>query len=243
MASCFNIYCNSRIWICIVSVENCTACISGKNTHKPTLSSTVRQNFSALDLDSDSDPKSTSEGEVGTWWAESLFEGELVCLDEKKSAVAGEVGRCAKTDAGDSEPSLEYEQDPESDAGAGSENGQGMEFGDSERESDFQPEYEPTFQAETRAYTEIELNVEPEPELVTDNLQLLCSDLEEDTNNGPGQRPLLIANPITQPDNSEMESEDFCAVCLIGGDLLCCDFCPKVFHLSCHIPPLLSFPS
>uniref|UniRef100_A0A3P9LQD1 Tripartite motif containing 66 n=1 Tax=Oryzias latipes TaxID=8090 RepID=A0A3P9LQD1_ORYLA len=40
----------------------------------------------------------------------------------------------------------------------------------------------------------------------------------------------------------EMESEDFCAVCLNGGELLCCDRCPKVFHVSCHIPPLISFP-
>uniref|UniRef100_A0A087XQI7 Tripartite motif containing 66 n=1 Tax=Poecilia formosa TaxID=48698 RepID=A0A087XQI7_POEFO len=44
-------------------------------------------------------------------------------------------------------------------------------------------------------------------------------------------------------DVDEMESEDFCAVCLIGGELLCCDRCPKVFHLSCHVPPLLSFPT
>lgn len=42
--------------------------------------------------------------------------------------------------------------------------------------------------------------------------------------------------------SEEMESEDFCAVCLNGGDLLCCDRCPKVFHLSCHIPRLLGFP-
>lgn len=189
-------------------------------------------------------------------WAESLSEGELVCLDEEKSAAAGEVECCAKTDsAGDSDPSLEYEPDPESHPGAGSENGHGMESGDAERESDFQPEYEPTFQPETDSdivsdqpldswgSAETELNVESEPELATDNLQLLCSDLEEDPNIGPGQRPLPIANPITLPDNSDMESEDFCAVCLIGGDLLCCDLCPKVFHLSCHIPPLLSFPS
>ncbi|XP_047452581.1 tripartite motif-containing protein 66-like [Mugil cephalus] len=40
----------------------------------------------------------------------------------------------------------------------------------------------------------------------------------------------------------ELESEDFCAVCLNGGDLLCCDRCPKVYHLACHIPPLISFP-
>ncbi|CAL8263829.1 unnamed protein product [Merluccius merluccius] len=40
-----------------------------------------------------------------------------------------------------------------------------------------------------------------------------------------------------------MESDDFCAVCLIGGELLCCDRCPKVFHLSCHIPSLATFPT
>uniref|UniRef100_A0A8D2L785 Tripartite motif containing 66 n=1 Tax=Varanus komodoensis TaxID=61221 RepID=A0A8D2L785_VARKO len=43
------------------------------------------------------------------------------------------------------------------------------------------------------------------------------------------------------PDHP-IENEDFCAVCLNGGELLCCDYCPKVFHLSCHVPALLSFP-
>ncbi|XP_078271051.1 tripartite motif-containing protein 66-like isoform X2 [Rhinoraja longicauda] len=37
-------------------------------------------------------------------------------------------------------------------------------------------------------------------------------------------------------------NEDYCAVCLNGGELLCCDRCPKVFHLGCHVPSLLSFP-
>lgn len=40
----------------------------------------------------------------------------------------------------------------------------------------------------------------------------------------------------------ETESDDFCAVCLNGGELLCCDRCPKVYHLSCHLPPLSGFP-
>ena len=30
----------------------------------------------------------------------------------------------------------------------------------------------------------------------------------------------------------EEESEDVCAVCFKGGDLVCCDGCPKVYHVS-----------
>ncbi|XP_028603101.2 transcription intermediary factor 1-alpha isoform X2 [Podarcis muralis] len=38
-------------------------------------------------------------------------------------------------------------------------------------------------------------------------------------------------------------NEDWCAVCQNGGELLCCDKCPKVFHLTCHVPTLRNFPS
>ncbi|XP_062855196.1 E3 ubiquitin-protein ligase TRIM33 isoform X2 [Trichomycterus rosablanca] len=38
-------------------------------------------------------------------------------------------------------------------------------------------------------------------------------------------------------------NEDWCAVCQNGGELLCCDRCPKVFHITCHIPTLRSSPS
>lgn len=241
--------------------------------------------YSALDLNSDSDPRSVSEDAVASWADpdpqldsdvspdsdpnESSSEAELECLVEEKSVAAGVLGLCGETGvAGDSEPSLEYEADPESDAGAGLEDGQELdadvESGDAGTESDVQPDYDPSFQAETdsdvasdqppdsQGSVESELDVESEPELTTDDPQPLRSDLEEESPIGPGQRPLLIANPVAQrgteqvqpdQDNAEMESEDFCAVCLIGGDLLCCDRCPKVFHLSCHIPPLLSFPS
>ncbi|CAF96112.1 unnamed protein product, partial [Tetraodon nigroviridis] len=41
----------------------------------------------------------------------------------------------------------------------------------------------------------------------------------------------------------EDPNEDWCAVCQNGGELLCCDRCPKVFHLSCHIPALHEPPS
>ncbi|XP_068587051.1 tripartite motif-containing protein 66 [Cebidichthys violaceus] len=243
----------------------------------------VPQSYSALDLDSDSDPRSVSEDAVVSQAdpdpqlysdasldshpnAESLSEAELECLAEEESLAAGEMRLCGGTDiTGDSEPSLEYEADPESDAGAGSEDGQGLdadaESDDAETESDVQPDNDPSLQAGTDSdvvsdqppdSVESELDVDSEPELTTDDPQPLRSDLEEESHIGGAQRPLLISNPVAQrateevqpdQDSAEMESEDFCAVCLIGGDLLCCDSCPKVFHLSCHIPSLLSFPS
>ncbi|NWU60351.1 TRI66 protein, partial [Pterocles burchelli] len=52
---------------------------------------------------------------------------------------------------------------------------------------------------------------------------------------------IMKKSPVTQ-EAIPIENEDFCAVCLNGGELLCCDHCPKVFHLSCHVPALLSFP-
>ncbi|CAB1416561.1 unnamed protein product [Pleuronectes platessa] len=51
-----------------------------------------------------------------------------------------------------------------------------------------------------------------------------------------------IHQPEPGDGTEEVESEDFCAVCLNGGDLLCCDSCPKVYHSACHIPPLISIP-
>ncbi|XP_031724731.1 E3 ubiquitin-protein ligase TRIM33 isoform X2 [Anarrhichthys ocellatus] len=38
-------------------------------------------------------------------------------------------------------------------------------------------------------------------------------------------------------------NEDWCAVCINGGDLLCCDRCPKVFHMKCHVPTIKIFPT
>ncbi|XP_051005329.1 tripartite motif-containing protein 66 [Acomys russatus] len=70
-----------------------------------------------------------------------------------------------------------------------------------------------------------------------------------------GQRPLEVDSASSEEHRliprtpgakkctpAPIENEDFCAVCLNGGELLCCDRCPKVYHLSCHVPALLSFP-
>ncbi|XP_040858469.1 transcription intermediary factor 1-alpha isoform X2 [Ochotona curzoniae] len=51
--------------------------------------------------------------------------------------------------------------------------------------------------------------------------------------------PLLVGETRKEDD----PNEDWCAVCQNGGELLCCDKCPKVFHLSCHVPTLTNFPS
>ena len=37
-------------------------------------------------------------------------------------------------------------------------------------------------------------------------------------------------------------NHDECAVCDDGGELVCCDVCPKAFHKHCHIPVIKSVP-
>lgn len=44
------------------------------------------------------------------------------------------------------------------------------------------------------------------------------------------------------PD-SEGEHADYCHTCKDGGELLCCDFCPKAYHLKCLVPPMESIPN
>lgn len=40
----------------------------------------------------------------------------------------------------------------------------------------------------------------------------------------------------------QSSDEDLCPVCGDGGELLCCDTCPKGFHLQCIDPPISSVP-
>ncbi|XP_035535759.1 LOW QUALITY PROTEIN: transcription intermediary factor 1-alpha-like [Morone saxatilis] len=62
---------------------------------------------------------------------------------------------------------------------------------------------------------------------------------------GKEQRPQSAGQPQSEKraEPEDDPNEDWCAVCQNGGELLCCDKCPKVFHLACHIPTLNESPS
>ncbi|XP_077994227.1 transcription intermediary factor 1-alpha-like isoform X2 [Glandiceps talaboti] len=77
-------------------------------------------------------------------------------------------------------------------------------------------------------------------------LNLTFPSIQEEKNKsdqGDGEYSDRTSPGPLMPRNDEDESEDYCGCCHNGGDLLCCDTCPKVFHLQCHIPSLTSTPS
>ncbi|KAM9529497.1 uncharacterized protein ACWYII_041672 [Salvelinus alpinus] len=108
-----------------------------------------------------------------------------------------------------------------------------------EMESDLEPKSELNLSMELDPKSESETKLESDWE---------PADGEDSEGGHVGQCAPIDGSIVSQeqPENEKgaagMESEDFCAVCFNGGDLLCCDGCPKVYHLSCHIPPLRSSP-
>ncbi|XP_056309397.1 nuclear body protein SP140-like protein [Danio aesculapii] len=44
----------------------------------------------------------------------------------------------------------------------------------------------------------------------------------------------------TDPEDlADQNNDDVCFACHTGGDLVCCDECPRAFHTYCHLPPVL----
>ncbi|XP_047564497.1 autoimmune regulator [Lutra lutra] len=52
-----------------------------------------------------------------------------------------------------------------------------------------------------------------------------------------------VAPALPGEPQPHQKNEDECAVCRDGGELICCDGCPRAFHLACLSPPLRDIPS
>ena len=69
-----------------------------------------------------------------------------------------------------------------------------------------------------------------------------------DTKTTPLQFPYsppnsILSSPLTECQNSpQSESDDLCSACRGAGEFVCCEGCPRVFHLLCCDPPRVQVP-
>ncbi|KAI3371113.1 hypothetical protein L3Q82_023748 [Scortum barcoo] len=90
--------------------------------------------------------------------------------------------------------------------------------------------------------TQREVNEAPAPLQNTDDK--LRSPRDQSETNIPNLICTLGGEQQVDQHRAPLEdsNEVLCAACQTGGELLCCDKCPRVFHLSCHVPSLLKSP-
>nr|XP_010790261.1 PREDICTED: nucleosome-remodeling factor subunit BPTF-like [Notothenia coriiceps] len=176
----------------------------------------------------DLDVKTESE----TFYLDPDLEHCLVIELDPEEPEEAEPDLKLEEEAEEAEPDLKLEEEAEAEPDLKLED-------EAEAKPDLkleeEAEAEPDLKLEDEAEeAEPDLKLEEEAEVKCEEVQmddLCCSQEEEEVSSLQTPGPLGVE-----------ESEDFCGVCLNGGELLCCDRCPKVFHLICHIPPLTCFP-
>jgi len=53
----------------------------------------------------------------------------------------------------------------------------------------------------------------------------------------------VLSSPLIECQNSpQSESDDLCSACKGAGEFVCCEGCPRVFHLLCCDPPRVDVP-
>jgi len=49
----------------------------------------------------------------------------------------------------------------------------------------------------------------------------------------PAVKPAVPLQPWLPEDEWEGETDEWCHLCKVGGDLVCCSWCPRIYHLKC----------